>query len=72
MAFQAQPLQVSVIPAAALDPGRDRWFFYQQFKDFGPFIKVKGKTWYGRKREFSQIIENFTEDQKINTFQVIV
>jgi hypothetical protein len=71
-AAQATVAAVPVISAASMDPGRDRQFLYQQFNALGPFSGNKGKSWYKWERKFSQIIENFTEEQKINIFRVIL
>jgi len=78
MADQAQPQAqppgeaAPVISAASLDLGRDRQFLYQKLNALGPFIGDKGKSWFEREREFSQIIGNFTDEQKINTFRLMV
>jgi hypothetical protein len=40
---------------------------YQQLNVLGPVTVDRGPVvMHGREREFSQIIENFTEEQKIN------
>jgi hypothetical protein len=57
---QAQPAAAPVVPAASLDPGRDRQFLYQQLNALRPFIGDQGKSWYEWVREFCEIIENFT------------
>jgi hypothetical protein len=50
----------------------DRQFLLQESSALGPFTGDKSKNWYGWEREYSQIIDNFSNDRMINTFQVMV
>jgi len=79
MADQARPQSqpaaapAPVVPEASLDPGGARQFLYQQLNALGPFTGDKVKAGMNeREREFSQIIENFTDEQKLNVFRVMV
>jgi len=66
---QAQPAAAAapVVPAASLDPGRYRQFIYRQLNALGHFTGDKGDSWYEWEGEFSEIIENLADEQKINT-----